>query len=59
MTQIENGRCLGRIKARELTEDEVALVSGGADHQHGPYHLDGPIMVGESENDYCIGGVYT
>jgi hypothetical protein len=59
MTKMENGRCFGRIKARELTEEEIALVSGGADHQHGRYHLDGPITVDESENDYCIGGVYT
>jgi hypothetical protein len=50
---------LGRIKAREITEKEIALVSGGADHQHGPYHMDGPITVGETENDYCIGGLYT
>lgn len=59
MTKIENGRCLGRIKARELTDEEIALVSGGEDHQHGRYHLDGPITVGPEENDYCIGGMYT
>lgn len=59
MTKIESGRCLGRIKAREITEEEIALVGGGADHQHGPYHMDGPITVGETENDYCIGGLYT
>jgi hypothetical protein len=50
---------LGRIKARELTEEEIALVSGGEDHQHGRYHMDGPITVGPEDNDYCIGGMYT
>jgi hypothetical protein len=60
MTQMENGRCFGRVKARELTEEEIALVSGGeVDHMHGPYHMDGPITVGESENDYCVGGTWT
>jgi bacteriocin-like protein len=60
MTQMENGRCFGRVKARELTEKELALVSGGGeDHQHGRFHLDGPITVGEADNDYCIGGAYT
>jgi hypothetical protein len=59
MTKMENGRCFGRAKARELSEDEIALVSGGEDHIHGPYHMDGPITVDGSENDYCIGGMYT
>jgi hypothetical protein len=59
MTQLQDNRCFGRLKARELTEEEIPLVSGGADHQHGRYHMDGPITVDESENDYCIGGVYT
>lgn len=59
MTKIENGRCFGRIKARELTEEEIALVAGGEDHQHGRYHVDGPIVVDGDQNDYCIGGMYT
>lgn len=60
MTKMDNGRCFGRIKAHQLTEEELSLVSGGgADHQHGPYYVDGPLVVDEADNDYCIGGVGT
>lgn len=61
MTNLENGRCFGRAKARELTEEELSIVSGGdyEDHQHGPYHMDGPMVVDAADNDYCIGGVAT
>ena len=61
MTNMDNGRCFGRVKARQLTEEELSLVSGGGfyDHQHGPYHMDGPMTVDAADNDYCIGGVGT
>ena len=59
MTKMDNGRCFGRVKARELTEEEISIVSGGGDHQHGPYHMDGPLVVDEADNDYCIGGIAT
>lgn len=37
MTHMEDNRCFGRLKARELTEEETALVGGGEDIYHVQY----------------------
>lgn len=38
MTQMGDNRCFGRLKARELTGEELALVGGGLDPNPDEFH---------------------
>lgn len=53
VTKTEGKRCLGRVKARELTKEEMALVGGGD-----TFHSDlSPHNFGEEGG--CLGCTYT
>lgn len=53
MTKAEGKRCFGRVKARELTREEMALVGGGD-----TFHSDlSPHNFGEEGG--CLGCTYT
>jgi hypothetical protein len=53
MIKTESKRCFGRVKARELTEEETALVGGGD-----VFHSDlSPHNFGEEGG--CLGCTYT
>ena len=59
MTQLQDNRCFGRLKARELTEDETALVGGGDEDI---YHVQWcPREVNGEGGQQCsaIGCLYT
>ncbi len=59
MTYVEDNRCFGRLKARELTEEETALV-GGADFD--VYHsrwCPNEVYGEGGQTEGCIGCTYT
>lgn len=59
MTQVQDNRCFGRLKARELTEEETALVAGSHDDIY--HHMYcARSMNGESGQEcQAIGCFYT
>ena len=57
MTQLQDNRCFGRVKAQELTEEEMALVGGG-DVIHSQWHPREVYGEGGQEEG-CLGCVYT
>ena len=54
MTQLQDNRCFGRLKARELSEDEVARVGGGdGDYYHANFLC--PNQVSEGGGNQACG----
>jgi hypothetical protein len=57
MTQLQDNRCFGRVKAQELTEEEMALVGGG-DVFHSRW-CPNEVYGGGGQEEGCLGCVYT
>lgn len=51
MTHMDDNRCFGRLKARELTEEEMALVGGG-DYYHANFLCPNQVSEG-NETQAC------
>ena len=52
MTQLQDNRCFGRLKARELTEEELVLVGGGEDYYHANFLCPNQVSEGGA-NERC------
>jgi hypothetical protein len=59
MTHMEDNRCFGRLKARELTEEETTLVGGGdSDTIHSRW-CPNEVYGGGGQEEGCVLCVYT
>jgi hypothetical protein len=52
MTQLQDNRCFGRLKAQELSEEEMARVGGGQDFYHANFLCPNNVSEG-NENQPC------
>ena len=57
MTQLQDNRCFGRLKAQELSADEIDQVSGG-DVIHSRW-CPNEVSGGDNWPEGCLGCMYT
>jgi hypothetical protein len=60
MTQLQDNRCFGRLKAQELSEEEIALVGGSDPDVFHHFLCPNQVSEGNENQPPCyIGCVYT
>jgi hypothetical protein len=59
MTQLQDNRCFGRVKAQELTEEELAFVGAGSEDIYHTRWCPNEVNGEGGQTEGCIGCVYT